>query len=142
MRKGARRWVSVRARWRLRDRELVMRFIFGLSTFVLTMILALIAFTYTAINYPTSMRDLLAGAQRVRDAVQLASLPDSYMVWVDIFLQPNQIVLVGFSIAMRIVLGIVFSFFPGARRTREAPRYETRPASSPPPRNSPFGRWG
>jgi hypothetical protein len=126
----------------MRDRELVMRFIFGLSTFVLTMILALIAFTYTAINYPTTMRDLIAGAQRVRDAVQLASLPDSYMVWVDIFLQPNQIVLVGFSIAMRIVLGILFSFFPGGRRYRDAPRTVSAPAASPPPSQSPFGRWG
>jgi hypothetical protein len=119
-----------------------MRFIFSLSTFVLTMLLALIAFTYTAINYPTSMRDLLAGAQHVRDAVQLASLPDSYMVWVDIFLQPNQIVLVGFSIAMRIVLSLLFSLFPGGRGAQEAPRYAPTPASSPPPSKSPFGRWG
>ncbi|MFZ1106992.1 MAG: hypothetical protein WAN43_01410 [Rhodomicrobium sp.] len=119
-----------------------MRFILSLSTFVLTMVLALIAFTYTAINYPTAMRDLLAGAQHVRDAVQLASLPDSYMVWVDIFLQPNQIVLVGFSIAMRIVLGLLFSLFPGARRDREEQRYASTPASQPPPSKSPFGRWG
>lgn len=119
-----------------------MRFIFSLSTFVLTMILAMVAFTYTAINYPTAMRDLLAGAGRVRDAVQLASLPDSYMVWVDIFLQPNQIVLVGFSIAMRIVLSLVYSILPGGRRDREEPRTRSAPAAPPPSSKSPFGRWG
>ncbi len=119
-----------------------MRFIFSLSTFVLTMIVSLIAFTFTAINYPTAMRDLLAGAQHVRDYVQQLSLPDSYMVWVDIFLQPNQIVLVGISIAVRIALGMLFSIFDrgegSRRRSSEAPKA----AASPKPSNSPFGRWG
>ncbi len=112
-----------------------MRFLFSLSAFALTMILALIAFTYTAINFPTTMRDLLAGAQHVRDQVQLLSLPDSYMVWVDIFLQPNQIVLVGFSIAMRIVIGLVSSIFG---RGPGAPSDPAPSAAS----DSPFGRWG
>ena len=36
------------------------------------MILALIAFTYTAIHFPTTMRDLLAGAKHVQE--ELSSL--------------------------------------------------------------------
>ncbi len=99
------------------------------------MVLALIAFTYTAINFPTTMRDLLAGAQHVRDQIQLLYLPDSYMVWVDIFLQPNQIVLVGFSIAMRALIGIVGSIF---RRGPSASRAAAPSTAS----NSPFSRWG
>jgi hypothetical protein len=128
-------------RGRLRERELVMRFIFNLSTFVMTMIVSLIAFTFTAINYPTAMRDLLAGAQYLREQVQHAPLlSDSYMVWVDIFLQPNQIVLVGISIAVRIALGIVSSIF-GFRDRRPV---EARPAAAArePSSHSPFGRWG
>jgi hypothetical protein len=35
------------------------------------------------------------------------------MVWVDIFLQPNQIVLVGYSIAMRLALGLISSILFG-----------------------------
>jgi hypothetical protein len=31
------------------------------------------------------------------------------MVWVDIFLQPNQIVLVGYSIAMRLAISLIGS---------------------------------
>ena len=46
-------------------------------------------------------------AQQVRDYVREGPLPDSYMVWVDIFMQPSQFVLVGFSIATRILIGIV-----------------------------------
>jgi hypothetical protein len=117
-----------------------MRFIFSLSTFVLTMIVSLIAFTFTAINYPTAMRDMLAGAQYLREQVQHTPLlSDSYMVWVDIFLQPNQIVLVGISIAVRIALGIVFSLFGRGGGKRPA---ETKPAVAKEPTSSPFGRWG
>jgi hypothetical protein len=112
-----------------------MKFILSLSSFALTMILGLIAFTYTAINFPSTMRDLLAGAQHVRDQVQQLALPDSYMVWVDIFLQPNQIVLVGFSIAMRVVIGIVGSIFGRGRATSSGPA----PTAAG---DSPFGRWG
>lgn len=113
----------------------LLRFIASILAFVLTMILALFAFTYTAINFPTTMRDLLAGAQQVRDQVQQAYLPDNYMVWVDIFLQPNQIVLVGFSIAMRIVVGILSAIF-GRRKGGRAP------AAPPGASASPFSRWG
>ncbi len=111
-----------------------MRFIFSIATFILTMILALFAFAYTLINFPTTMRDLLNWAQHIREQVQQLYLPDNYMVWVDILLQPNQIVLVGFSIAMRILLGIIGSIF-SRRRASEGGAATT--AS-----NSPFSRWG
>jgi hypothetical protein len=113
-----------------------MRLLFSLSAFAFTMILALVAFTYTAIHFPTTMRDFLAGAQHVRDQVSLLGLPDSYMVWVDIFLQPNQIVLVGFSIAMRFAIGVIVAVFSGGRFTGEPD------SAASPPGSSPFSRWG
>jgi len=113
-----------------------MRLFFSLSSFAFTMILALIAFTYTAIHFPSTMRDILAGAQHVRDQISLLGLPDSYMVWVDIFLQPNQIVLVGFSIAMRFAIGIIGSIFSSGT----FPDDPDAPAASS-TRGSPFSRW-
>jgi hypothetical protein len=109
-----------------------MRLFFSLSTFAFTMILALIAFTYTAIHYPSTMRDILAGAAYVRDQLSSLGLPDSYMVWVDIFLQPNQIVLVGFAIAMRLAMDIIGSILNGGR-------FPTRADTAS---SSPFSRWG
>jgi len=88
-----------------------MKLFFSLTSFAFTMILALIAFTYTAIHFPTTMRDLLAGAKHVQDELSSFGLPDSYMVWVDIFLQPNQIVLIGYSIAMRLAISLIGSLF-------------------------------
>jgi hypothetical protein len=114
-----------------------MRLLFSLSAFAFTMILSLIAFTYTAIHFPTTMRDLLAGAQHVRDQISLLGLPDSYMVWVDIFLQPNQIVLVGMSIAMRFLIGVIGAIFGGWNSPED---YDSAAAS--PGSKSPFSRWG
>lgn len=88
-----------------------MKLFFSLTSFAFTMILALIAFTYTAIHFPTTMRDLLAGAKNVQAELSSLGLPDSYMVWVDIVLQPNQIVLVGYSIAMRFAISVIGSLF-------------------------------
>ncbi len=115
-----------------------LRYFLSLSNFAVTIILALIVFTYTAIHFPTTMRDLLAGAQHIRDQISLMGLPDSYMVWVDIFLQPNQIVLVLFSIAMRMAIDVAGGLLSGGRFPSE-PDAETPPASSSP---SPFSRWG
>ena len=47
-----------------------LRFLASIATFILTMLLALFAFTYTAINYPSVMRDLMTTAQQVRDYVR------------------------------------------------------------------------
>jgi hypothetical protein len=115
-----------------------MRLFFSLTAFAFTMILSLIAFTYTAIHYPTTMRDLLAGAQHARDQISSLGLPDSYMVWVDIFLQPNQIVLVGFSIFMRFAIGLIGSFFTGGSSNSGGNAEPEAPAHRS---GSRFGRW-
>jgi hypothetical protein len=114
-----------------------MKLFISLSSFAFTMIVALVAFTYTIINFPTTMRDLLAGAQHVRDHFSLLGLPDSYMIWVDILLQPTQIVFVGFSIATRLAIEIIRTFFGGWRY----PSARDEPASSP-ASHSIFTRWG
>ena len=109
-----------------------MRLLYSLSTFAFTMIVSLVALIYTAFHYPTTMRDILAGAQYVRDHISSLGLPDSYMVWVDIFLQPPQIVLVGFAIAMRFAIDIIRSILNGGRL----------PGGAAAASSSPFSRWG
>jgi hypothetical protein len=114
-----------------------LRFLLTIVTFILTMLLALFAFSYTLINYPSTMRELQRTALYFREQIHGASLPDNYMVWLDVFFQENQIVLVGFSIVMRILISIVFGILGlifGSRRSSSA---GASTASS-----SPFSRWG
>ena len=97
-----------------------LRFLLSIATFILTMVLALFAFSYTAHQLPIDHAGPTeGGAIFPRTAPRNWPLPDNYMVWMDIFLQQNQIVLVGFSIATRILIGIVFGIlgllFGGAR---------------------------
>ncbi len=113
-----------------------LRFFFSIAGFIITMILALFAFTYTLINYPSTMRELQNIALSIRQQVAQLDLPDRYMVWVNVFFQEAQIVLVGFSIAVRIVIGIVVGIL-GLIFGRRRPSGEGSTASS-----SPFSRWG
>ena len=115
----------------------ILSFLLSIAWFIVLMVLSLFAFTYTAINFPSTMRDLMTYAQQVRDYVREGPLPDSYMVWVDIYMQPAQIVLVGFSIAMRILLGILTSFLG----LIFGPRPPAAAAAAPAP-STPFGSWG
>ena len=110
-----------------------MRLIFSLATFALTMVLSLIVFTYTVINYPATMHEMYQVAGSVLDRVKTLDLPDRYMVWLDILLQPNQIVLVGISVFVRLAIELIGSVIGGTWGGHKGP-------SSPP--SSPFSRWG
>jgi energy-coupling factor transporter transmembrane protein EcfT len=114
-----------------------LKFLLSIATFILTMLLALFAFSYTLINYPSTMRDLQRAALLLREQGHELALPDNYMVWLDVFFQENQIVLVGFSIAMRILLGIVFGIL-GLLFGRRRPSGAGASTAS----SSPFSRWG
>ncbi len=114
----------------------LLKFIMSIFSFILTMILALFAFSYTLIYYPSTMRELQREALHFREQLHELSLPDNYMVWLDVFFQENQIVLVGFSIVMRILVGILGALLG---RLRGAGRTEAAPSGGS---NSPFSRWG
>jgi hypothetical protein len=111
-----------------------MRFLYALLAFTFTMVLGLIAFTYTSINFSITMRDLLVSVQQVHDQLPQLFVLDNYMAWVDNLLQPNLIVLVGFTIVMRILLEVVSSVFSSGP---DVPDLDDAA-----PSGSPFGRWG
>ncbi len=108
-----------------------MRFFLSLSSFAFTMIVSLIVFTYTFINYPSTMHEFYQVAGNVLDKLKMLNLPDRYMVWIDVFLQPNQIVLVIISILVRIVVSLI-----GNLLGRGASSIVASPSGSP------FSRWG
>jgi hypothetical protein len=117
-----------------------MRLIFSISNFALTMILALLVFTFTAIQFPAAMRALLTTVKDIRDVIADQHLADGYMVWVDIFLQPSLIVLTIFGVTVRLGIEIIGAIFNGWRFPNEADAAAPAVlAPIPPP--SPFTRW-
>ncbi len=103
-----------------------MRLLLPLASFAFTILLALMLLTYCAIYFPATLRGMLEAVRHSRDWVLDSGLPGNATVWAEKFLQPNQIVLAGFAIAMRFAIELVRGLF--------AERYSAQ--------HSPFSRWG
>ena len=114
-----------------------LRFLLSIATFILTMFLP---YSHSATRYQLPIDHARAheGRATYPRTVQEVPLPDNYMVWIDIFFQANQIVLVGFSIATRILIGIVLGILGLLFWGRRSVRDSGAPAAS----SSPFSRWG
>jgi hypothetical protein len=87
------------------------KFLFTGFSFFFTIVLGAFAFAFTAMTYPSTMRQLMAGAEQLRNQLSALGIPDTYMVWVDILLQGDNIVLMGFIVLARIFVALVGSLF-------------------------------
>lgn len=71
---------------------------------VITLIIAAIAFAFTAVEYPATMRAMLAVARDVPDNFQRTGLSDTYLVWVDILLGGDKLVFMAYVAVTRVLL--------------------------------------
>ena len=104
---------------------------------LVTIVIGAIAFAFTAIEFPTIMRDLIAYAQTLPAYLSGLGLNDRYLVWVDILLSGDKLVLLGFVLVARIILSIIGSMV--------APIFESAPTRSSFAREgdgSAFDGWG
>jgi hypothetical protein len=121
----------------------MMRILFSSFTFVVTVILGAIAFAFTAIEFPAIMRDLIVYAQTLPAYLSSLGLSDNYMVWVEILLSGDKLVLLGFVMAARIVVAIVGSvlspIFEGGSSSRTRSYVQQQQQQS---QGSAFNGWG
>ena len=103
-----------------------MRLIFSLLNFAFTLVLALIAFTYTAIEFRVTMQALLTRVNHIHDRISYLVLPENSMVWADIFLWSNLIVFAGFVLAVQFAKDLLRITFG---------RRHPSPAPPPPPKH-------
>jgi hypothetical protein len=108
-----------------------MRLLFTSFTFVLTLAVGAIAFAATAIQFPTLMRQLIGAAQQLPGYLSQVGLSDTYLVWTDILLSGDKLVLLGFVIVTRIVFALLGMIF--------GPLFGMGPAQGS---DSAFNRWG
>lgn len=112
-----------------------MRLFFSSFSFLATMVIGAIAFAFTAIEFPAIMNDLMAYAQSLPSYLKNMGLSDTYMVWINILVTGEKLVLLGFILAVRIVLSVVGSII--------APIFEPAPSRSAYAReDSAFNGWG
>ena len=84
-----------------------MRIFFSSLSFVVTVVIGAIAFAVTAIQFPGIMRQFIEIAQGLPRYLASLGISDAYMVWVDILLSGDKLVLLGFILAARIVLAVI-----------------------------------
>lgn len=109
-----------------------MRIFFLSFTFILTLIVASLAFIYTIIEFPGVMLQLDAWASQLSPYLTKIGVPNEYVVWVNILLDGKKLVLLGYVLMTRIIfalLGIVFGPLFGF-------------GGEKPARDSAFHRWG
>src|SRR5262245_24039186 len=88
-----------------------MRLMFSSFYFVITLVSGAIAFAATAIEFPGIMREFIAIAQKLPAYLSTFGLSDQYMVWIDILLSGDKLVLLGFVLATRLFLTILAGVF-------------------------------
>ncbi len=109
-----------------------MRVMFTSFLFVLTLIVGAILFAATAIEFPGVMRQLIEWAQQLPPYLAQTGLSESYLVWTDIVLSGDKIVLLGFVLFTRILFALIGTvvgplFGVGGRRRED---------------ESDFAKWG
>jgi hypothetical protein len=114
----------------------VLRILFSSMSFVLTLIVGAIAFAFTAIEFPAIMRELIAWAQLLPAYLSSFGLSDRYMVWIEILLSGDKLVLLGFVLVTRIIFAILSGVLAPGDTTRASF------VSTPHARLSPFHKWG
>ena len=96
-----------------------MRLLFSILSYAFKLLLALIAFTFTAIEFPVTLRDLLAEVNDIRDQVSPLFSQDNYRAAAEIALWPNLIVFAGFAVAVHFAMDLLRLIFSGGRYPRE-----------------------
>jgi hypothetical protein len=86
---------------------IVMKLLASVSFFSLKVSLALVAFSYTAIQFPVTTRDLMVSVNRIGEYIA-CQIPQAYIPWVRILFWPNLIIFVGFTVAVHIVTDLAY----------------------------------
>ncbi len=84
-----------------------MRILFSSLSFFVTLIVGAIAFAATAIEFPAIMRQLIGWAQQLPPYLAQVGLSDNYLVWTDILLSGDKLVLLGFVLVTRIIFALI-----------------------------------
>ena len=105
-------------------------------TFASTLLLAMLWYACTAIEFPVTMRDILLAASQIRDQIAGLCAKDS-AAWIKIMLWPNQIVFLCFALAAHAVMDVARRLLSCVRRREEA-----SDVSHTVTRRQPSSRWG
>jgi len=91
--------------------SVVMRLVFSSFSFFFTLVIGAVLFAFLAIEFPTIMRQLIDGGQQLPRYLSSLGLSDRYMIWVDILLTGDKLVLLGCVFVTRIIFAMIGGVF-------------------------------
>lgn len=93
--------------WTIRGVPVVVRMLLAAGNMVTAFILAALTIIFLALNYPAVISSSLRTARTVKDIITGSGLNPSYNVWLEFLLEERQLVFIGYTIIMRMVLAIL-----------------------------------
>ncbi len=84
----------------------MIRTLLAAGNMVTAFVLAILAIIFLAINYPTVISESLRWARYAKDVLTGTGLNPSYNVWLEFLLEDRQLVFIGYTIIMRMVLAV------------------------------------
>jgi hypothetical protein len=100
----------------------VIRTLLAAGNMVTAFVLAILTIIFLALNYPSVISESLRWARFTKDIITGTGLTPSYNVWLEFLLEDRQLVFIGYTIIMRMVLAIFT--YTGARIRDRVRGYE------------------
>ena len=85
----------------------MVRTILAAGNMITAFILAILAIIFLGLNYPPAISESLRWARYTKDIITGSGLNPSYNVWLEFLLEDRQLVFIGYTIIMRMVLALV-----------------------------------
>lgn len=90
-----------------RGRKSVLRILLATGNIFVSLVLGAIAFGFVFIKYPDTMAQILDAAAGLKGWLISRGITTEYNNWIRVLLEERQLVFMGFTILMRIVLSLV-----------------------------------
>ena len=85
----------------------MVRSLLAAGNMVTAFVLAILTIIFLGLNYPPIISTSLRWARSAKDVITGTGLNPSYNVWLEFLLEDRQLVFIGYTIIMRMVLALV-----------------------------------
>ena len=85
----------------------MVRTLLAAGNMVTAFVLAILLIIFLGLNYPPAISTSLRWARSAKDVITGTGLNPSYNVWLEFLLEDRQLVFIGYTIIMRMVLALM-----------------------------------
>ena len=85
----------------------MIRTLLAAGNMVTAFLLAIVTIIFLGLNYPPAISASLRWARSAKDVITGTGLNPSYNVWLEFLLEDRQLVFIGYTIIMRMVLALL-----------------------------------